>query len=92
MEHEIDVIRHADWIVDVGPAAGEHGGRILYSGPSEGLATGRRIAHATISVSIEHAPPVRSPRKPNGWLKLSGVTRNNLIIWTSSSRWAFLPQ
>ena len=37
VEHELDVIRHADWIVDVGPAAGEHGGQILYSGPPGGL-------------------------------------------------------
>src|ERR1044071_5533439 len=37
VEHEIDVIRHADWIVDVGPLAGEHGGRVLYSGPPDGL-------------------------------------------------------
>jgi excinuclease ABC subunit A len=38
VEHELDVVRHADWIVDVGPAAGEQGGRILYSGPPAGLA------------------------------------------------------
>src|SRR5213075_3003437 len=38
VEHELDVVRHADWIVDVGPAAGEQGGEILYSGPPEGLA------------------------------------------------------
>src|SRR5206468_4852726 len=31
VEHDLDVIRHADWIVDVGPAAGQHGGEILYS-------------------------------------------------------------
>ena len=37
VEHAIDVIEHADWVVDVGPAAGEHGGRILYSGPLAGL-------------------------------------------------------
>ena len=37
VEHEIDVMRCADWIVDVGPDAGSHGGRILYSGPPEGL-------------------------------------------------------
>ena len=37
VEHELDVVRHADWIVDVGPAAGELGGQILYSGPPEGL-------------------------------------------------------
>jgi excinuclease ABC subunit A len=38
VEHELDVVRHADWIVDVGPDAGVHGGRILYSGPLAGLA------------------------------------------------------
>src|ERR1700733_15102130 len=37
VEHEMDVIRRADWIVDVGPAAGEQGGEILYSGPTAGL-------------------------------------------------------
>ncbi|HET7898579.1 MAG TPA: hypothetical protein VFL47_12925, partial [Flavisolibacter sp.] len=37
VEHELDVIRAADWIVDVGPAAGEKGGEVLYSGPMEGL-------------------------------------------------------
>ena len=44
VEHELDVIRHADWIVDVGPAAGQHGGEILYSGPLAGLAASRGIA------------------------------------------------
>src|SRR5205085_5638147 len=33
VEHEVDVIRHADWVVDVGPAAGERGGHVVYSGP-----------------------------------------------------------
>ena len=37
VEHDLDVIRRADWIVDVGPAAGQHGGEILYSGPPDGL-------------------------------------------------------
>ncbi|HEX2779791.1 MAG TPA: excinuclease ABC subunit UvrA [Gemmatimonadaceae bacterium] len=77
VEHNLDVVRRADWIVDVGPAAGEHGGRILYSGPPAGLAdvdqsaTGRflfgRVAAST-----------RERREPAGWLKLAGVTRNNL--------------
>ena len=39
IEHELDVIRHADWIVDVGPDAGTGGGRVLYSGPLDGLAS-----------------------------------------------------
>ncbi|MYT25907.1 ABC transporter, partial [Streptomyces sp. SID7760] len=38
VEHHLDVVRHADWLVDVGPLAGEHGGRVLYSGPPQGLA------------------------------------------------------
>src|SRR4029077_6055228 len=37
VEHELDVVRRADWIVDVGPRAGEHGGFVLYSGHPEGL-------------------------------------------------------
>ena len=37
VEHDLDVIRHADWIVDVGPGPGEQGGQILYSGPPHGL-------------------------------------------------------
>ena len=37
VEHDLDLMRHADWIVDVGPEAGSHGGRVLYSGPPTGL-------------------------------------------------------
>ncbi|MGK5630514.1 ABC transporter [Streptomyces sp. URMC 123] len=38
VEHDMAVVRRADWIVDVGPGAGEYGGRVLYSGPVAGLA------------------------------------------------------
>lgn len=77
VEHELDVVRAADWIVDVGPGPGDQGGLILYSGPPEGL---RRVA---ISRTGQHlfpdAPAERQPpRPPAGWLKLRGVTRNNL--------------
>ena len=77
VEHELDVIRHADWIVDVGPGAGEHGGRILYSGVAgglEGVAESQTARHL-----FRHAALARSPaRAPAGWLRLQGVTRNNL--------------
>ena len=77
VEHALDVIRHADWIVDVGPAAGEQGGHILYSGPPEGLkaieqSQTRRYLFAGAS------GPARTARTPTGWLRLEGVTRNNL--------------
>ena len=38
VEHDLDIMREADWIVDVGPGAGAHGGEMLYSGPLKGLA------------------------------------------------------
>ncbi|MBP0576029.1 hypothetical protein J8J27_35450, partial [Mycobacterium tuberculosis] len=37
VEHDEDTIRAADWIVDIGPLAGEHGGRVVHSGDYEGL-------------------------------------------------------
>ena len=51
VEHELDVVRHADWIVDVGPGAGEHGGEILYSGPLAGLADVAKSQTRRYSVS-----------------------------------------
>ncbi|HEX3111204.1 MAG TPA: excinuclease ABC subunit UvrA [Thermoanaerobaculia bacterium] len=77
VEHELDVVRHADWIVDVGPEAGEHGGEILYSGPPEGLARVKR-SHTREFLFGERNVEVRAPRQPRGWVRLAGVTRNNL--------------
>ena len=77
VEHELDVIRHADWIVDVGPDAGEHGGRVLYSGPPAGLAQ-VEASHTRRHLFGGDVRPARAPRTPRGWLQLAGVTRNNL--------------
>ncbi len=77
VEHEVDVIRHADWIVDVGPAAGELGGEILYSGPLEGLSKAKNSVTRDFIFGSEQ---FRKPqyREATAWLKLEGVTRNNL--------------
>jgi excinuclease ABC subunit A len=77
VEHDLDVIRQADWIVDVGPGAGEQGGCVLYSGPPAGL---QRIdqSHTRRHLFGETKPRQREPRQPAGWLRLEGVTRNNL--------------
>jgi len=77
VEHALDVIRHADWLVDVGPLAGERGGQVLYSGEPEGL---RKIEQSQTRRYLfgEAPPPARTPREPSGWLKLEGVHRNNL--------------
>ena len=78
VEHDVSVIRHADWVVDVGPKAGTHGGEIVYSGPVEGL---RQVAASTTAQYLftdketAHKKPLR---KPNAWLKLSDIERNNI--------------
>ena len=77
VEHELDVIRHADWIVDVGPDAGVHGGQIMYSGPVAGLAQ-VKDSRTRPYLFGEIRPPRPEPREPKGWLRLEGVTRNNL--------------
>jgi excinuclease ABC subunit A len=77
VEHELDVIRHADWIVDVGPAAGQHGGEVLYSGPPAGLADVERSQTRRHLFADDTLPP-RTPRQPAAWLRLEEVTRNNL--------------
>ncbi|WP_077002986.1 excinuclease ABC subunit UvrA [Variovorax sp. KK3] len=77
VEHDLGLMRRADWLVDVGPDAGERGGHVLYSGPPEGL---RAVAasHTARHLFAPAAPRMRPPREPAGWLRLEGVTRNNL--------------
>ncbi|HEY0109304.1 MAG TPA: excinuclease ABC subunit A, partial [Fibrella sp.] len=77
VEHELDVIRQADWIVDVGPDAGEQGGQILYSGPPAGLEQVKesKTRQYLFGDLTFHSP---EPRPNKGWLRLTGVTRNNL--------------
>jgi excinuclease ABC subunit A len=77
VEHDLDVIRRADWIVDVGPAAGEHGGFILYSGVPAGLGQVDESQTRRYLFGDQTLRP-RNPRPPQGWLRLKGVTRNNL--------------
>ncbi|MGW7197464.1 ABC transporter [Streptomyces chryseus] len=77
VEHQMDVVRSADWLVDVGPRAGEHGGRVLHSGPPAGLAG---VADsATRRFLFDRAPAAsREVRVPSGLLRLNGVERHNV--------------
>jgi len=77
VEHDLQMMRRADWLVDVGPAAGEEGGHIVYSGPPDGLAA----VEASQTRRHLFAPPAnveRTQREAKGWLRLAGITRNNL--------------
>ena len=80
VEHNTSVIRHANWVVDVGPNAGSHGGNIVYSGPVEGL---EQVSNShTSQYLFKHnnnaKPNHQTQRTPAAWLKLSGIERNNL--------------
>lgn len=77
VEHDMDVVRRADWVVDIGPAAGESGGRVLYSGPVPGL---EEIEESVTSKHLfgRAESLQRKARPTNKWLTLTGVTRHNL--------------
>nr|WP_145484203.1 MULTISPECIES: excinuclease ABC subunit UvrA [Streptomyces] len=77
VEHHLEVVRGADWLVDVGPGAGEHGGRVLYSGPPAELASVEESATAAFLFDEAPGPP-REVRRPRGWLQVGPVTRHNL--------------
>ncbi|MEU7719053.1 excinuclease ABC subunit UvrA [Streptomyces tibetensis] len=77
VEHHLDVVRAADWLVDVGPDAGEHGGRVLHSGPVADLAGVEESA--TARYLFDHSPaPAREVRQAVGWLKTGPIIRHNL--------------
>lgn len=77
VEHNLDLIREAGWIVDVGPGAGERGGQVLYSGPLSGLAD-VPASRTRRYLFPEGAPARHAPRTPSGWLTLRDVTLHNL--------------
>ena len=77
VEHDLDTMRRADWLIDVGPDAGEQGGHVLYSGPPDGLqhVQASHTARYLFAHAATRAKPVRTPKD---WLALRGITRNNL--------------
>ncbi|MDO5756331.1 MAG: excinuclease ABC subunit UvrA [Rhodobacterales bacterium] len=77
VEHDASVIRHADWIVDIGPGAGTHGGEVVYNGPAGGLG-GARESKTALHLFSPDISAGRTPRHPKGWLTLAGIERNNL--------------
>jgi excinuclease ABC subunit A len=77
VEHNVSVVKHADWIVDVGPNAGVHGGEIIYSGPVEGLSKVKN-SHTSRHLFAKSTVENNIKRQPKAWLKLADIERNNL--------------
>ena len=78
VEHDEDTMRAADFIVDVGPGAGEHGGNIVASGTIEDLTSCEAsVTGAYLSGRIQILVP-KTRRTPSGWIEVKGAQENNL--------------
>jgi len=80
VEHDEETIRAADWAVDIGPGAGEHGGQIVHSGPVPDLLTHPdSITGAYLSGRRRiQVPPIRRPADPHRQLTVHGAREHNL--------------
>ena len=78
VEHSVDIMRHADWLVDIGPGAGERGGHVLYSGPAAGLAEVEDSVTRGYVFGNRGLEP-HELRQPHGWMRLENIRRNNLV-------------
>lgn len=75
VEHDMELVAQTDWLVDVGPLAGERGGEVVYSGPTSDYTgdapTAKALANRTLS-------PNDAPRSATGELRLSGVSARSI--------------
>jgi len=79
VEHDEETIRSADWIVDIGPLAGEHGGELIHSGPLDELLRNERSITAAYLRGDRSIPVPPGRRGGSGeWLTVRGAAENNL--------------
>jgi excinuclease ABC subunit A len=79
VEHDEATIRSADWMVDIGPGAGETGGEIVYTGPVEGILDHDTSITGAYLEGRREIPTPQVRRKPQGrWLEVKGAAEHNL--------------
>lgn len=80
VEHDEDTIRTSDWVVDIGPGAGEHGGQVIVSGPVDDLLTSKESMTGKYLSGREviPVPEVRRPRDPERAITVHGAREHNL--------------
>jgi excinuclease ABC subunit A len=79
VEHDEETIRSADWVIDIGPRAGEHGGELIHAGPLDGLlANDRSITAAYLRGDRSVATPSQRREGSGRWLTVRGAAENNL--------------
>ena len=78
VEHEEEVIRAADWIVDIGPEAGYNGGEVVFSGPLKALLKEKKSLTADYLTGRRKIAVPTSRRSPAAWITVKGARQNNL--------------
>ena len=78
VEHDEDIIRSADYIIDIGPLAGRNGGEVVFHGPPKSLLKTEVSLTSKYLNGIETITPNQSPRKWNNYIEVQGARENNL--------------
>ena len=78
VEHDEDTMREADHIIDIGPGAGEHGGRIVAQGTAEDIMACPESITGDYLAGRKEIPVPKRRRKPQGWIRVKGARENNL--------------
>ena len=78
VEHDEDTMLAADCVVDIGPGAGEHGGKLVAIGTAEDIMKSKESVTGAYLSGRTKIPVPESRKKPNGWLTVRGAKENNL--------------
>jgi len=79
VEHDEETIRESDWIVDIGPGAGEHGGEVVYSGPVKGILKCKESVTGQYLAGKKSIPVPEVRRQPGDqWLEIVEAREHNL--------------
>ena len=79
VEHDEDIIRAADWLIDIGPDAGRLGGEVVYNGPADGIANAGDTSHTLrFLTGTEVIPLPECRRRSNSFIEVKGARANNL--------------
>ncbi|MBQ7677283.1 MAG: excinuclease ABC subunit UvrA [Lachnospiraceae bacterium] len=78
VEHDEDTMREADYIVDIGPGAGEHGGEVIACGTVEDIENEPRSITGAYLSHRKEVPVPKERKKPLGWIKIVGAREHNL--------------
>ena len=78
VEHDEDTMLAADYIIDIGPGAGEHGGEVVAEGTAKQIMKSRKSITGAYLSKRKMIPVPKSRREPNGFLTIRGARENNL--------------